>query len=143
MMITMGYHCSAFVSQIFLNSWKNDFLEMTLHHMVTVYLYGCCLLINQQEVGCLIAFCHDIADINISTAKFFGELIYWKVALYAHVANMFVWAYTRLMVFPWIIYLIITRCQPSSNLLHWQHAFFVYGLTLLAILHAYWLALGI
>ena len=69
---TMGYHVMKTAEQLFLDVKRNDFLEMMLHHVVTLVLYSSSYLINQVEIGILVVYCHDWADI-------FGHFVKYAV----------------------------------------------------------------
>lgn len=60
-LIPMGYHLGSLVMH-FVGPRKNDFVEMGLHHLVALYLFGGCYLTNIWEIGAVIAFVHDVAD---------------------------------------------------------------------------------
>ena len=62
LLVTMGYHVGGLINH-FVSVRRNDFLEMALHHIVALYLFGGCYMFNLWEGGSVIAFLHDIADI--------------------------------------------------------------------------------
>lgn len=82
---------------------RPDFLEMFLHHLLTIALYCCSYLTNNQTIGVLVMLLHDIGDIPISFLKFLLETGPKSGAVVLGVVNLFVWPYTRLYVFPQII----------------------------------------
>jgi len=43
---------------------KNDFVEMILHHSVTIYLLVGSYMFNLWEGGAIISFIHDASDIT-------------------------------------------------------------------------------
>lgn len=45
LLITSGYHVGSFVMH-FIGTKRNDFVEMGLHHIVSMYLFGGCYLYN-------------------------------------------------------------------------------------------------
>ena len=59
---TMGYHVYGFIHHA-LEKKRNDFIEMLLHHFVTIFLYEFSYLCNFTVGGSIIMFMHDIADI--------------------------------------------------------------------------------
>ena len=68
---SIGYH----FAQLLLHAVKtrnSDFVEMGLHHIITVYLIIGSYLINCWECGAVIAFIHDISDAVGYFAKFGG-----------------------------------------------------------------------
>ena len=42
---------------------KSDFIEMGLHHMSTIYLLFGSYMMNNWEVGVVIAYLHDFTDV--------------------------------------------------------------------------------
>ena len=68
----MGYHVGGLAVH-FIDSRRSDFLEMGLHHFMTIYLYGGCYMVNAWECGGVIAFLHDLADITTGLVKFLAE----------------------------------------------------------------------
>lgn len=69
----MGFHIAQLFTQIFLEDWKkSDFIEMTLHHLVTVYLYGFSHMTNTL-IGGPVAFLHNWADVVVSWTRLWAE----------------------------------------------------------------------
>ena len=71
-LITMGYHVGSLIIH-FIGTRRNDFIEMGLHHILCLYLFGGAYLYNFLEICCIIAFLHDIADVTLNIAKALGE----------------------------------------------------------------------
>lgn len=72
LLITMGFHVGGLVTHFF-GERRNDFLELSLHHMAAIYLFGGCYLYNVWEIGGVIAYLHDIADITTNLLKTSAE----------------------------------------------------------------------
>jgi hypothetical protein len=68
-LIAMGYHLEETVDHIFMEERSNDFLEMLLHHIATLTLYGGMLMNNALRIGVLIGWVHCIADVPISLSQ--------------------------------------------------------------------------
>jgi hypothetical protein len=64
----MGYHFGGLISHFF-HSRKNDFIEMGLHHIVAIYLYGGGYLFNAWEGSAVICLIHDLADFTTGICK--------------------------------------------------------------------------
>ena len=60
-MIVTGYHLSQLIVHS-LGTRKNDFIEMMLHHLATIYLLSGSYMFNCWECGAVIAFLHDFSD---------------------------------------------------------------------------------
>ena len=71
-LITSGYHVSSLITHLIENR-RNDFLEMGLHHIVALYLFGGAYFLNFFESGAVIAVLHDISDIGTNWCKFFSD----------------------------------------------------------------------
>jgi len=72
----MGFHLGALLNQlIFEDREKSDFIEMTLHHLVTVYLYGFSYMSN-VFIGAPVAFLHNWADVIVSFTRVWAESEY-------------------------------------------------------------------
>lgn len=103
-LVTMGYHVGQLLTHLVnaaaSTKVKNDFAEMALHHLLTLYLYFGNYMSNKWPMGCMIAYCHDIADIWINACKVSSETKYKKLTVFILLQVMVVWAWTRLIVFP-------------------------------------------
>jgi hypothetical protein len=104
----MGFHFGG-LFPFFFGTRRNDFVEMSLHHIVSIYLFGGCYLFNIWEAGSVIAFLHDIADILTALSKLFSETRYSKCTVAAFLTLMVVWFYTRVALLPQFIYRVLTN----------------------------------
>jgi len=66
--MAMSYHTGALIVHLF-DVRKNDFLEMLLHHTVTMYLYGFSYMFNVWETATVIAYLHDCCEITVSLTR--------------------------------------------------------------------------
>lgn len=101
----MGYHVGGLITH-FWGPRTNDFIEMGLHHIVAIYLFGGCYLYNVWEIGSTIAVLHDIADTTTNIIKTLSETNDSKIIGYVFVTHMGIWFWTRLLVLPYLIYRI-------------------------------------
>ena len=143
LLVTMGYHVGGFVTHFFA-ARKNDFLEMTLHHIVAIYLFGGCYVLNMLNIGSVIAFLHDIADITTNMTKTLTETNYTKCTAVVFITHMCVWFYTRNLVYPYLIY----RIAISDIQLYvpgWAQyvvkPYYLWLLSCMFFLHCYWFLL--
>ena len=104
-LVTMGYHVGGLINH-FINPRRNDFLEMALHHIVSLYLFGGYYLFNAWETGAVVALLHDIADITANLVKLLAESKFKTSTAVVFVIHMIVWFYTRLFLLPLFIYQI-------------------------------------
>jgi TLC domain len=136
----MGYHIGQLVTQIVFEDWKkSDFIEMTLHHAVTVYLFGFSYMGN-FIIGGPVTFLHNWADVAISFTRIWNETIHYKtIAMYSFIISQLVWGYTRLYVFGQLI----VSCMTLEVFLYSSCIQPIFGFLLgsLYVLHVYWLTL--
>ena len=62
--VQLGYHFHSLLYMVFFSPIRNDFIEMLLHHLVTLILIGGSYLANYCAIGALVAFTHDIGDVT-------------------------------------------------------------------------------
>lgn len=136
-LVTMGYHVGGLVTH-FINARKNDFAEMALHHIVSLFLFSGYYLSNKLNAGSTIAFLHDIADIGISCSKMFGETRYGGVAAAVFVTTMAIWFWTRMIVLPFDMMYKIYYYHPEEPYTIVKYAF-LWLLTVMTVLHYYWM----
>ena len=89
---------------MFFRSRRNDYIEMVLHHCVTIFLYAFSYLCNFSVAGAIIMFLHDIADCFTSGVQCFTETTFDKLSIFSAIGMTITWFYTRVIVFPFIIY---------------------------------------
>lgn len=111
---------------------------MLLHHLVTMYLYGFSFMTNTL-IGGVIAYLHDMADIWVTLLRIWGESVYQKFVLPTYIMTVLTWAYSRVIVLPYIIYLIYTI--PKFAVSPYIAPIFIFLLSCLVVMHVYWLAL--
>ena len=112
---------------------------MMLHHLVTVYLYGFSHMTNTL-IGGPVAFLHNWADVVVSWTRVWGETEYKNIGGYSFVIAQIIWFYTRIYVFPQLIY-ASTLSLEVYTYSSWIIAIFGGLLWCLYILHVYWFAL--
>jgi hypothetical protein len=61
-LFTMGYHLQCLLHHMS-DHVRHDYMEMMLHHIVTMFLYGFSYLVNMTLGGAVVMYLHDIADI--------------------------------------------------------------------------------
>lgn len=85
---------------------RSDFVEMFLHHAVTLVLYGLSYMLYMLPGGSIIMYLHDWADIFLALARCFSETTLSSITLLGGVGLIVSWLYTRLIVFAYVIYSI-------------------------------------
>ena len=139
-LVTMGYHVGGLIDHFF-HERRSDFLEMTLHHFLALYLYGGAYMVNGWEGGGVIAFLHDIADITGNLMKILVETKFTNFTGITFVGHMALWAYTRMYVLPILIHGVWMWCPDMGS--WWMKFIFTYMLSGMCFLHFYWFGIFI
>lgn len=140
----MGYHVEELIDHIFLQDHSTDFYDMLLHHIATITLFGGMLVNNALRVGVVIAWVHDVADVPIAFSQLFSQLKLSNTSAVTFFGAVFTWFYTRLVVFPWLIwttyqyYVLPAQFNPIYNGIPRIKIFL---LCVLFCLHVYWFVL--
>lgn len=141
--VQLGYHTHSLLYMVFLMPIRNDFLEMFLHHVATIFLIGSSYLANYTAKGALVAFLHDLGDISGYAIKSVVDTGITPLVVVMYVMLLVMWAYTRLYVLPVeLIYNAIAsvpKVNPGVSMLFLQPVNAM--LCMLQILHVYWYAL--
>lgn len=96
LLVTMGYHVAGLINH-FIHPRRRDFIEMALHHIVSIYLLGGQYLFNVWEIGAVISLLHDITGTTTYLLKTFSETEVKKPLAVIIVINMILWLMTRLV----------------------------------------------
>jgi len=75
---------------------RNDWWQMNLHHLITSAVIFMSYAFNFHNVGVLVMFLHDPADITLALAKFFRGLGFGASGTFFFACTIFVWFYTRI-----------------------------------------------
>ena len=113
----------------------SDFIEMFLHHIITLYLFGFSYIFN-QHIGAVVCFLHDVSDIFVSWTRVWGETKYNILTGTGLISILLIWVYTRVLIFGELIYtafIIPTNLGPPYII-----PFFCFLLGCLWILNVYW-----
>jgi hypothetical protein len=127
---------------------------MFLHHLLTCALYSLSYMTNFTKIGSIIMYLHDWADIPTAFTKAFIELKGKETLTWSFGASIiFIWLYSRLIVFPQVIYYGLQTYLPQEVFPHFQtpnhphralsHClafaqYFAVFLWSLFVLHIYW-----
>lgn len=139
---TMGYHVNDIFMHL-LHPARNDFVEMFLHHIVTISLYGFSYMTSFIPAGALVMFFHDLSDTFTAMARCFTETTFKKMIAVSGVLMLASWFYTRLLVFPFVIYYGCFRVDIFKGAGFFGGHFFGYLLSVLFVMHVYWFSIMI
>lgn len=110
MVCEMGF----FIYATFCTSLKNaNFHEMMLHHLVTLSLQLTSFWSNYLSYALIIQYTLDPADIFVRTSKFLSDTKFKLAATISGAFMFLVFAYTRSIVLPFIVYRIYDCEYPS------------------------------
>jgi len=121
------------------NSLQSDFLIMILHHFASISLQIFSYLYGYSNVGCIICFLHYYGDIYSYIVRTFIYLKgQEKNVFYSTVVFLLMFFYTRIIVFPSIIYDILVGLTHEWNFIEYSMVTF---LCFLLCLHVLWTTL--
>jgi len=146
--ISLGYHLHSLAYHSFWTKRRNDFIEMLLHHLVTVFLIGFSYMFNWLKVGLLVMLVHDVSDIPGYLVRIFVDTKYLVCTLISYALLLVGWGYLRLYVFPMVIIRSIFVDAANFNERSDRRSIpavtiFLVMLSVLTVLHYYWYALFI
>ena len=125
------------ISMLF-SAKRRGFIEMMLHHLICIFLYGGGYLMNILHSASIVAFLHDSSDICITFSKMFVETHFERINLCFFIANLFSWGLNRLVYFPVLIYEIHTYSALVTDWNRFCVFNFTFMLSCLFLLHCYW-----
>jgi len=135
----LAYHVQSLIFQ-FLLPKRADFLEMFLHHLLTIFLISFSYLNNYIKIGTLVLLVHDISDIFSYLIKSSMDSQKKYLILTSYLLLLASWGYGRLFLFPF--YIIYSTLFESLQYLDKAHmngwGFFNLFLVGLLCLHIYW-----
>lgn len=102
-MCGISYHLGKLIIH-FTNPRENDFIEMGLHHTVTIYLLFGSYMYNVWEVGAVITFLHDVTDAVGCATKVSDQTGCMMVTLPLFASILVSWMWVRNIVFPHMVY---------------------------------------
>ena len=140
MIIAAAYHFQEGVCHFFERTTRRDFIEMGLHHLVSIFLILGAYFLESVPEGAAIAFLHDLADIFINLTRFSAETRHSKVTITLFVISMITWILTRLIWFPAFILAFYLHPQTEFNSTIIK-PIICYLFLCLLVLHIYWLVL--
>ncbi|CAG9335704.1 unnamed protein product [Blepharisma stoltei] len=134
LMIQLGYHLKSLVIHLW-SKPRNDFMEMLLHHFMTVFLISLAYMMNYVNMSILVLYTHDFADIFGCFVQTFVDTDRVYCTLTSYILLLITWFYTRIWVFP--NELIRAACYESTTEIH---GLWLLGgmLHFLLVLHVYW-----
>jgi len=137
--LELAYHSQSLIFQFFMKK-RADFLEMVLHHLLTIFLISFSYLNNYIRVGTLVLLTHDFSDIFSYLIKTTMDSQRKNLIIFSYICLLLSWGFERIIIFPVvIIYSTLIeslKYAPSDYLYGWE--FFNGFLLCLYCLHIYW-----
>ena len=99
----MGFQLSQIIT-LYAGTHQNDFIEMGLHGMATIFLLFGSYLFNIWECGAMVALMHDLSDIFGHLSKLLSQTEYNKLTILAFCCHLTTWIFYRNIMFPFVIY---------------------------------------
>ena len=99
----ISYHISRCILH-YMGTHQNDFVEMGLHSLATVFLLLASYLFNMWECGAIFALVHDVSDIFGYLSKGLSQTIYNRLTLLAFICHCCTWIWFRNILLPYFIY---------------------------------------
>ena len=110
-MLSLSFYWALLFS-VFEDIKRKDFLEMMIHHIITILLLVLSWTCNLVRVGTLVLVIHDCADIFLESAKMMKYIKWQRTCDILFGIFTLTWIGTRLVMYPfWILnrYLISFR----------------------------------
>ena len=141
----MGHYIHLFCAQL-TDIKRKDFVEMVVHHIVTLLLLTFSWMVNFTRIGALVLAVHDGCDVFLQLAKVFNYMQRYNFQAYTDV-TFAIFAITffvcRLVIFPFrIIYSSLVWTVTVGGYKPWFVYYFFNGLLLsLLVLHIIWFSI--
>jgi hypothetical protein len=140
-MFQLGFHTQVFVSHL-INSPKKNFIEMFLHHFMTVLLIVLAYYMNYIPVSGIVLVLHDFSDIFVTSTRILLDTPYSKSMLTNYFMLMISWVFTRLVLYPMlVVYPCIYLDLFDEGVDKYGWSIFAGLLHFLLCMHIYWFVL--
>lgn len=136
-MLELGFYWSLTISQ-FMDTKRKDFLQMFVHHIVTIMLLTFSWTSNLFRIGSLVLVIHDFADVPLEAAKMAKYVENQRVADSCFAVFTVAWIISRLGLYPYRI--IFSTMYEALLIVPMFPAYYVFNTLLCAlqILHIVW-----
>lgn len=135
-MVQLGYHFYSLLNHLS-QPPKHDFIEMLLHHVITVILTSMAYYMNYVNITHLILFVHDTGDAFLALGRAMADTIYRKFSVVAYIILLITWPYYRLYLYPTEMLWVSCYSNPKFDVIYGMEILGLMAHILLA-LHVYW-----
>jgi ceramide synthetase len=117
-----------------------DFLEMMLHHSVTVLLMSFAYICNYVRIGMIVLVLHDFGDIFSYLIKIVVDTSNTSLKVGSYILLLLSWGGSRLILFPMVIIQLAT--QEPLELIDTTNVVVMHFFSwVIWCLHVYWYSL--
>lgn len=136
-MIELGFYWSLMMS-LFMDTWRKDFTETIIHHLVTISLLSMSYSANLIRIGGLIMCLHDAIDPIMELAKMANYCKYKKVTNFLFICFTVMWFITRICIYPF--YILKNTIFEATKHTGMAYIYYAYNglLCVLQVLHIIW-----
>lgn len=136
-LIELAYHIEGLVYHA-IQKPGNDFVEMFLHHLITVILIILSYMSSQYYIGILVLWVHDWADLFIGVIRTVMDCCgnIPTVTIYAFLMTS--WIYSRCVLMPFVIMPSVFKNKNYVIVQDFTSMFLYSMLIILTILNYYW-----
>jgi hypothetical protein len=137
MLMQVGYHTYSLVNHL-IGARRSEFMELLLHHVLTLLLLTIAYLLNFLPIAGLISFSHDIPDCFLYLSRVFVDTKHKTLAICIFMCLLVSYLWGKLTVYPfWLIWHTIWYNEEYGDKIP---GFTLMGVMLhvLLILHWYW-----
>jgi len=99
-MTQLAFYIHSIGCHITIEVHRKDFLQMLIHHIITVHLLLMSYYTNTHRFGLIVLILHDINDVFLECGKIFIYLGKHKAADISFLALIGSWLVTRIVLFP-------------------------------------------
>merc|ERR1712224_868375 len=125
----MAYHLASIPPLLMTNSRK-DILEMSLHHLICIFMYFGAYMLNTLECSGSFGYFHDLSEPPLMLVKVLAETNCSTLTGLTFAFNMVTWFWTRMFAMVIIIYQTAVYCPVNSELPN----FFIYSFVVLMVM---------
>jgi hypothetical protein len=133
----LAYYVSGLGCHFTIETPRKDFVEMAIHHVVTIVLITSCIVFRLERIGLLVLVVHDVADIFLESGKLCNYLGMEGGSTGFFVLIIITWLISRLYYFPFKV----IRSVYYEHYLMFDAPYcfyFTWLLCVLLVLHVYW-----
>ncbi|EFC38033.1 predicted protein [Naegleria gruberi] len=103
LLVGAGFYFQALFTLLFVDERMKDFVEMLVHHLVTIVLIVWCVISYYHRIGTLVLLLHDVVDVFLYSAKTLKLFKQEKICEMLFVGFVVSFLILRLVYLPYLI----------------------------------------